>query len=381
MQKKWISMWANATSRGDRRAETYAKNITFRYPVFCPLNGEKLKFTFSNLCGEEEIRIDRAAVARSNGSREIFAETTRFLTVSGREAFTVSPGEELTSDELSFSVAKGEWIAVTFYLAGYTDCSSSVLVTGPLSKGFFAVGDYTESAHFPLNASRTTNWFYFLNRIDVYTRSDASGIICFGDSITAQAWPDYLQQKLRSEDVAVLRRAVCGTRILREYDCITYASYGIKGTTRFPREVGSIAGANAVFIQHGINDIIHPVGAEENPFRPWSDLPTAEDLIGGLKEYIACARGLGLKVYLGTLLPIFGWRTYAPFREELKNAVNDWIRTTDLADGVADFDMALRDGKNPAAFAQGFDSGDHLHPSSRAYERMAEVAAAALYQR
>jgi lysophospholipase L1-like esterase len=75
---------------------------------------------------------------------------------------------------------------------------------------------------------------------------------------------------------------------------------------------------------------------------------------------------------MGTLLPIYGWRTYAPFREELRNAVNDWIRTTDLIDGCIDFDKAVRDVNKPEAFAQGYDSGDHLHPSLLAYQRMAK---------
>ena len=30
---------------------------------------------------------------------------------------------------------------------------------------------------------------------------------------------------------------------------------------------------------------------------------------------------------------------------------------------------------NPKAFADGFDSGDHLHPSEQAYEAMAQAAA------
>ena len=47
-----------------------------------------------------------------------------------------------------------------------------------------------------------------------------------------------------------------------------------------------MAGADAVIIQHGINDIIHPVGVEVNKFRPWSDMPTAADLIEGVEEYI-----------------------------------------------------------------------------------------------
>ena len=132
------------------------------------------------------------------------------------------------------------------------------------------------------------------------------------------------------------------------------------------------AGADAVIIQHGINDIIHPVGVEVNKFRPWSDMPTAADLIEGVEEiYIKYAREKGYKVYGGTLLPIYGWRTYEKLREDVKNQFNEWIRTTDLFDACIDFDVAVRDEMHPEAFAEGNDSGDHLHPSERAYEKMA----------
>lgn len=45
---------------------------------------------------------------------------------------------------------------------------------------------------------------------------------------------------------------------------------------------------------------------------------------------------------MGTLLPIFGWRTYATFRDDLRNEVNAWIRSTKEIDGCIDFDLALR---------------------------------------
>lgn len=115
---------------------------------------------------------------------------------------------------------------------------------------------------------------------------------------------------------------------------------------RFPREAKA-SGADTVIIQHGINDIIHPVGVEVNPFRPWSDLPTAEELIQGLRQYIAQAKEYGLDVYMGTLLPIYGWRTYEPFREELRCAVNEWIRSTKEIQGCIDFDRALCDSLDP----------------------------------
>lgn len=167
------------------------------------------------------------------------------------------------------------------------------------------------------------------------------------------------------------------SRILRQYNNITYDSYGLKGETRFPREI-EVSGADTVIIQHGINDIIHPVGTDINPFRPWSDLPTAEELIDGLRMYIQIAKSKGLRVYLGTLLPIFEWRTYAEFRETLRNEVNTWIRSTDEADGCIDFDQAVCDPNHPAAFREGFDSGDHLHPSPLAYQKMAGIIPEAL---
>ena len=179
------------------------------------------------------------------------------------------------------------------------------------------------------------------------------------------------------DKTAVIRRATSGSRILRQYDCLTYESYGLSGENRFAHEVPT-DGADTVIIQQGINDIIHPVGEQENVFRPMSDLPTVEELIEGLKTYIAQARKFGYKVYVGTLLPMGGWRTDAPFRQEMRHAYNDFIRTTDLIDGYIDFDKALEDPENPDYFAPEYDSGDHLHPSKKGYERMAEEIPAEL---
>ena len=64
-------------------------------------------------------------------------------------------------------------------------------------------------------------------------------------------------------------------------------------------------------------------------------------MIEGLRFYIRTARASGLRVYMGTLLPIEGWRTYADFREKLRSEVNQWIRTTDEIDGCVDFDRAV----------------------------------------
>lgn len=371
---KWVSTWANATSIITRQVENYTKDITLRYPIKSAFNGSKLRFGFSNFCGTESITITSATVARSDEKGNLLSDTTA-ITFKGKESVTIEKGIEIKSDEIPFNINSDEYISVSFYLKDFTETRSAVLVTGPLSKGYYALGNNINEKVLPVEKMKSTNWFYFLNNVEVLTEEKNKTVICYGDSITAQSWPDYLAEKCfkNYKDTAIVRRAVCGTRILRQYECIQYDSYGLKGSNRFEREISSVSGADTVIIQHGINDIIHPVGVENNVFRPWSDLPTAEEMIAGIEEYIKIVRNLGLKVYGGTLLPIEGWRTYADFREKLRNEVNEWIRTTDKFDGVVDFDKALRDENNHSAFKNGYDSGDHLHPSEIAYKVMAET--------
>lgn len=367
---KWVACWGNATSIIDQKECVYAKNITLRYPIRMAFSGSKLRFRFSNLTGTEPVTISKAFVAVK---KEQYVPVQ--ITFSGNTSTTILPGKETESDAICININAGETAEVSMYFADYTQMNSSTLITGPLSHGKYSYGDFAEQATLPLDLTRNTNWFYFLNTIDILTEEKNYALVCFGDSITAQSWPDYLALRAAGqgfEDVAIIRRAVSGTRILRQYDCITYAAYGLKGATRFPIEM-NVAGAKAVIIQHGINDIIHPVGSDVNPFRPWSDMPTCEDLQKGIEElYVNHARKLGLSVWSGTLLPIFGWRTYNENRDFMRQQLNNWLISSEIFDGCVNFDKAVRDHEHPAAFAPGFDSGDHLHPSESAYKAMAD---------
>ena len=371
-KQKWVSVWGNAVSVAENRPERYAKDITIRYPIHTPFAGEAIRLTFDNYCGTEPITLTKTTVFYGG----------KFYTVhfGGEESVTIPAGENAVSDALEIRLNEGELIQVSFYLADFTLMRSVVYTCGPLSEGLYANGDETETAHISLDTSRTTHLFYFLSNVSVLTSPENRTIVCYGDSITAQDWPDHLALRCFTEGhshTAIIRRATSGSRILREYHCLTYESYGLSGSNRFAHEVPT-DGADAVIIQQGINDIIHPVGARVNIFRPMRDLPTVEELIEGLKDYIAQARSFGYKVYVGTLLPMGGWRTDAPFRQEMRHEYNNFIRTTDLIDGCIDFDKALRDPNNPDWFLPEYDSGDHLHPSPKGYRRMAEEIPAEL---
>ena len=364
-QKKWVSVWGNAVSVAENRPERYAKNITIRYPIHIPFAGEAMRLTFDNYCGTEPITLTKVTVLYGGVAHPVY--------FSGERSVTIEAGANTVSDALSISLNEGEVVQVNFYLADFTLMRSVVYTCGPLSEGVYANGDTTEVVHLDRDTSRTTHLFYFLSNVSVLTDEGKRTIVCYGDSITAQDWPDELALRCFNEgyhDTAIIRRATSGSRILRQYSCLTYESYGLQGSNRFHHEVPT-DGADTVIIQQGINDIIHPVGTQINIFRPMSDLPTVEELIEGLKEYIRLARGYGYKVFVGTLLPMGGWRTDAPFRQEMRHAYNNFIRTTDLIDGCIDFDLALRDPDRPDWFLPEYDSGDHLHPSRAGYQRMA----------
>ena len=366
---KWVACWGNATSITDRKEATYAKDITLRYPIRIVFNGSALRFRFSNLTGTEPVNMTRAFVAKAQKPYKPIA-----ITFDGKEGSSIMPGKEVESDAIAIDITAGETVEVSMYFADYTQMNAGTLITGPLSKGKYSYGEHAEKRKLPLDLTRNTNWFFFLNTVDILTEEQNRALVCFGDSITAQSWPDYLAMRLWDEgkrNIAVVRRAVSGTRILRQYDCITYQAYGLKGETRFPIEM-NVSGVSDVIIQHGINDIIHPVGTDVNPFRPWSDMPTVKEMEQGVEElYVKHARKLGIKVWSGTPRPIYGWRTYNENRDVMRQEFNEWLRTSPIFDGCIDFDKAIRDPEHIAQFAQGYDSGDHLHPSEEAYKAMA----------
>lgn len=375
----WVTIWGNAMSTVLPHPAYYAKDITLRYPIFIPFSGNKLRITLDNFCCCEDVDITRVGISKSNKKCELLSEIT-YLTFDNKYDVKVKAFGSVLSDEISYEVSSDEFIVVSIYLASFTNLTSGVDIIGPLSGGYFAYGNQMENKLLDIKTSKKTSWVYFLSNVDIYTSDCNHAIVCYGDSITSQDWPDYMMLSLREnniKNVSVVRKAVSGTRVLREYDCITYQSYGLCGKKRFVHEVGSVAGAKKIIIQHGINDIIHPVGEDINIFRPMSDLPTTADLVTGLNYYIEEARKMGLDTFVGTLLPIYGWRTYALFRENIKNELNEWIlNNSDFIDFNNEVGRLVEEEYH---FKDMCDSGDHLHPSKYAYKLMGELAAKKIY--
>ena len=357
MNEKWVAAWGTSPSIADAQPAQYAKNITLRYALKMTIRGSRIRLRFDNLFSAEEARLTRVTVCASGW------EKTLPVAFGGAASGVIPAGGSLCSDEVAMEIEPGMDLIVNIYLGEYTHMVCGVGCSGPLSMGHYALGDLTDQTVFSPLEGKETGTYFFLTEADVLADENTHALVCFGDSITAQSWPDHLTNRVLeagNEHLSIIRRGIGGSRVLREYSHLQHRHYGPRGMARFEREV-NIPGADRVLILHGINDIIHPDGV--HPARPMADLPTPEELINGLRAYINAAHSYGMKAYLATLTPILGWRTDAPDRQALRAAVNEWIRTTDEADGLVDFAAATCDPAESRALKSECDSGDHLHPS------------------
>jgi lysophospholipase L1-like esterase len=62
-------------------------------------------------------------------------------------------------------------------------------------------------------------------------------------------------------------------------------------------------------------------------------------------------------------------------------AVNTWIRSSGVFDGVIDFDAVTRDPSDPTRMLPAYDSGDHLHPGDAGYKAMGDAIDLAIFRR
>jgi lysophospholipase L1-like esterase len=193
-----------------------------------------------------------------------------------------------------------------------------------------------------------------------------------GSTLDASSrYPDLLARRLRDEGksgIGVVNEGISGNRVLSDV-------VGPSGVSRFGRDATEHAGATAVIILLGINDIGFAGFTGDGSLQ-------ASDITGGLATMVEEARTAGLEVHLGTLTPLKG--TMAPYYSEaselLRGEINTWIREQAAVDGVIDFDLALQDPSDPLQMVPAFDSGDHLHPNDAGYETMAGAIDLGLFE-
>ena len=349
---------------------------TVRQIVHPTLSGNEVRVRFSNTFGAQPLEIGAASLAVAMRGADVDAASLRALTFGGRPDATIAPGASVESDPLVFTVRAGTPLAVSLFTRearAPTTWHKIAQQTAFLS----GTGNYVDAAQGSAFPTRFTNTVW-LSGLSVVPDVPAHAIVAIGDSITDgmrstlnanRRWPDVLARRLEAagrRDVAVLNLGISGNRLLHDSAC-----YGERLLTRFRRDALEQPGVRTVVVQIGINDInfgyVPPHAGLD------CDVPhvivTAPEMIAGYQALIAAAHAKHVRI-LGTTIPP---GKLPPEREAVREAVNQWVRTSGAFDGVIDFDAALRDPAQPTRMQPRLDSGDGTHPSDAGYAAMADA--------
>jgi lysophospholipase L1-like esterase len=382
----WSTAWANAPASAVKNNPEGFPGFTFRNVVHTSIGGPRARVRITNRFGTAPVRFGHVTVAVSahpGGRRDgtVAASdgtaqpgTMRDVRFGGQTTVTVPVGVDALSDPIDLDVPADTDLLVSVWTPAASGRATyhpdakqiSFISRGPQDRA----GDPTPAAF----TMRTPYWWY-VTSVEV-TRAPGT-IVALGDSITHggastiganRRWPDYLAARLAGStdpDYGVVNAGISGNRLLLDASYPKTRIYSIAGRsalTRFADDVLDRAGVRTVIILIGINDIMQEP-RQKNPAQ----------LTAGLTQLAARARAHGLRVVVATVTPFKGWPSYTPQSEQVRQAVNAWIRAGGggAFDAVADFDLATRDPADRTRLRQDLHGGDHLHPNDAGQRAMA----------
>jgi lysophospholipase L1-like esterase len=300
----------------------------------------------------------------------IVTPTLRRLTVNGSAAFRIPAGATVLTDAVELQVPARADLAIDVFVPDDLGSGASLITFhNGANQTSYASAPGNHVGETAIDGGAITRSWFLLSRVEVVAGPRVGAIAAFGDSITDgtrstpdtnNRWPDHLARRLGT-GFAIMNVAIAGNRVLTEGNAPGGfgGNAGVNALARFDRDVLALPGVTHVVVMEGINDI----GAAQ---------AAAEDLIAAHRQMIERAHARGLKIFGATLTPYEGAAYFTQEGEAKRKALNQWIRTSGMYDGVIDFEAVVRDPAAPAKMRTEFDSGDHLHPNDAGYKAMGE---------
>lgn len=363
----WVGSWAAAPMACPvRSGGPSAGDSTYRNAMRLSAGGKSVRVVLTNEFGATQLMVGSARIGLDAGNGAVKPGSDHALTFGGRPSVAIPTGGLMLSDAVPMDVAALSSLSVSVYVPDQVIATRTCHALASATN-YVVKGDAVASAKMA-GARKLESW-NFVKGIDVAAEPNAAAIVALGDSITDGAastkdanrrWTDDLAERLQKSPagmrVGVLNEGMIGNRVLR-------MELGPNAIARFDRDVLAQSGARYLILLEGINDF-----KWDDP----SELASAEELKVGLSQLIERAHAHGMVVLLGTLLPYAGADGFTDDGEQVRSAVNQWIRSGGVADGVIDFDKVMRDPSKPTVLLPAYDSGDHLHPNDAGYKAMAD---------
>ncbi len=342
------------------RAKPVKGTLRFRFPLRGL--GTMIRLRLSN-----EERDTPLVIAAGFAALDDRPDLQTAITFGGRAEIAIAPGAPAISDPIALPAGCHGQLMLSFHLP------EGVLVGG-FGKIPVDVAAGNQSCAEKLNGAQTFIVRPFISGISTARPGRGPVMAAFGDSLTdancnfPASWPDILQSQLNEaspgQPGTISNAGIGGNRLLANG---LQPDMGVAGLARFERDVLRIENLSHVVVLIGTNDIglsgIPELG-QALPLR-------AEDLVAGYQQLIARTRLRGAKVILGTITPFEDSEHYSPEKEDCRQAVNSWIRSSNGADGFVDFDAAVRDPDRPSRLLPAYDLGDHLHFNAEGCQALA----------
>jgi len=377
--KNWVGTWSTALQLVEPRnipPEPGLTNNTLRQVVCVSIGGKNLRLKFSNEFSSEPVEMKSVQIAVSTDSSSVDESTSKSLQFDGKKNITMQPGTAIYSDSIAFDLNPRMKVAITISfgktspdITGHPGSrTTSYLLSGSenLSKADFS------------KATKTDHW-YVINGIDVEAQKSAASIAILGNSITdgrgsgtnkQNRWPDILAMKLlqnpKTKKIGVLNMGIGG-------NCVLKGGLGPTALDRFDRDILKQKGVRWLIIMEGVNDL----GGTQDSI---SANNVAKNLIKAYVKMIDKAHAHDIKVYGGTITPIKKSFYYKDYREDARQMINNWIRSSGHFDAVIDFDKTIQNPKEPLTILPKAQSGDYLHPNELGYQMMGEAIDLSLFE-
>ena len=350
------------------------RNQTLRMIARTSIGGRRARIKLANAFNGSPAEIGAARIALRDKEAAIVATSDRALTFGGASSVKIAPGAVAVSDPVDLVIPPLSDVAVSLYFPGETG-PPTTHARGLKTTYISTEGNHAASPTIPVASTQLS--YYWLAAIELDAPPDTRLIMAFGDSITDgsqstpdtnNAWPALLAARLAASkataNLAVANQGIGGNRVLSDGALFQ----GVSALARLDRDVLSQPGVAWLIVLEGINDIGNSAAGNGN-----TGPLTADELIWGLRQIVERAHQHGIKVMGGTLTPYEGAAYFREEGEKIRQAVNEWIRTSRTYDAVVDFDAVLRDPSNPRRLRPEFDPGDHLHPNDAGYQAMAKA--------
>ena len=362
----WVGTWGTAPQLVERHNNPPApglENNSLREIVQVSIGGKRVRLKLTNEFSQEatEIKAVELAIAKTAGSScEIDEQSTVSLTFSGNSSVTIPAGGKVVSDAIDFRMDDRQNVAITIH---YGKTSKSVSGhPGSRTTSYLKEGNTTDFT----DAIRTDHWYNIL-ALEVDAPKKAGAVAILGNSITdgrgsttnqQNRWPDVLSRRLlqnkKTRSVGVLNMGIGG-------NCVLGGGLGPAAVNRYPRDLFGQEGVKWIILFEAVNDL----GYARN------GVQSAERIIDVYKQIIEEAHQKGIRVFGATITPFKGNNYYSEDHEKGRSIINDWIRTTEMLDGVIDFDQAVRNPQDTAAMQSQFlFENDWLHLNAKGYETM-----------